>query len=209
MHEALAGHFLATDYEVKDLFRLIMASEAYDRGVKTGATSSETPALAEGAPGQPMRLRGDEVFAALRAGVELPNKTPEAVAPTAAIRFPPPPASTQDLINAAFGNDPSLSAADAPRTMQQALWMMNNEQLQAAINAAPGAGPCSRSCSTTLSDDKTVCERLYARVLARRADGRRGADRDRAHRAELKDRRAGFEDVLWSLVNSAEFTSRR
>lgn len=208
VHEALAGHFLATDYNVKDLFRLIMTTEAYARGVKTGATSAQAPAAAEVAPGQPLRLRGDEVFAALRAGVDLPNKTPAAVAPTAAIRFPPPPASTQDLINAAFGTDPSLSAADAPRTMQQALWMMNNEQLQAAINAAPGAGTMLSKLLDDVSDDKTVCERLYARVLARRPT----ADETRialAHVAELKDRRAGFEDVLWSLVNTAEFTSRR
>jgi hypothetical protein len=185
-----------------------MTSEVYARGLKTGATSAGTSVPAESAAGQPLRLRGDEVFAALRAGVDLPNKTPEAIAPTAAIRFPPPPASTQDLINAAFGTDPSLSAGDAPRTMQQALWMMNNEQLQAAINAAPGAGTMLSKLLDDVSDDKTVCERLYARVLARRPT----ADETQIaleHVADLKDRRAGFEDVLWSLVNTAEFTSRR
>ncbi len=31
----------------------------------------------------------------------------------------------------------------------------------------------------------------------------------REHIAELKDRGAAFEDLLWSLVNSAEFTSKR
>ena len=86
--------------------------------------------------------------------------------------------------------------------------MMNNEQLQAAINAAPGAETMLSKLLDEVSDDKTVCERLYARVLARRPT----ADETRialAHVAGLKDRRAGFEDVLWSLVNTAEFTSRR
>ena len=62
------------------------------------------------------------------------------VAPTDAVRFPPPPKSTRDLVNDAFGSDPSLAPVDAPRTMSQALWMMNNEQLQKQINAAPGSG---------------------------------------------------------------------
>jgi hypothetical protein len=201
VHDALAVHFAATGYDIKDLFRLIANTDAYAAGVRTDAVEkpSDKP---------PLRMRGDEIFAALVLGLELPNVTPKAVAPTAAVRFPPPPASTRDQVNLAFGNDPSLPAVDAPRTMAQALWMMNNEQLQKQINAAAGSGTMLARLLNEESDDSAACEKLYARVLARKptADEVRIA---REHVQSLGDRRTAFEDLLWSLFHSAEFTTRR
>ncbi|MEX2113521.1 MAG: hypothetical protein WD845_10060, partial [Pirellulales bacterium] len=197
------GHFRASAYDVKDLFRLLMHSDAYARGLRMAPASSSEPAKSE-----PLRMRGDEIFAALAVGIELPNVTPPAVAPTAEIRFPPPPASTRDLVNAAFGTDPSLAPLDAPRTMGQALWMMNNEQLQQQINAAPDSGTMLAQLLAEHADDTAACRQLYARVLARQPS----ADEQTialAHIEKLGDRRAAFEDLLWSLVNSAEFTTRK
>ncbi|MGD9722499.1 MAG: DUF1549 domain-containing protein [Pirellulales bacterium] len=203
VHAALAGHFAATGYDIKDLFRLIMHSEAYARGLRLTADGGTSAPAAE-----PLRMRGDEVFAALSFGLSLPNFTPPAVAPTNEVRFPPPPASTRDLVNTAFGTDPSLSPLDAPRTMAQALWMMNNEQLQKQINAAPGSGTLLSKLLDEFADDTIACEQLYARLLARKPTD---AEHEiaRAHVAKLGDRRAAFEDLLWSLVNSAEFTTRK
>ncbi len=135
VHQRLADHFTATGYDIKELLRLITSTAAYRRGVRTAQ-----PATAESVAALPLRLRGDEVFAALAVGIKLPNFLPPKVEPTAAIRFPPPPKSTRDLVNEVFGADPSLSPVDAPRTMAQALWMMNNEQLQRQIDASPDSG---------------------------------------------------------------------
>jgi hypothetical protein len=197
VHDALSRHFTATGYDIKDLFRLIASTDAYRRGVRT-----------QDAPKAPLRLRGDEVFAALAVGIELPNVIPPKIKPTTAVRFPPPPKSTRDLINSAFGTDPSLSPVDAPRTMSQALWMMNNEQLQKQINAAPDSGTMLAKVLAEHEDDLAACVELYTRVLARRptvAERRVALE----HAESLDDRGAAFEDLLWSLVNSAEFTSRR
>jgi hypothetical protein len=202
-HEALSGHFRATSYDVKDLFRVIMKSDAYNRGLRMDAAAASEP----GDP-NPLRMRGDEIFAALAVGINLPNVTPPAVAPTAEVRFPPPPASTRDLVNAAFGTDPSLSPVDAPRTMGQALWMMNNEQLQQQINATPESGTMLAQLLVEEPDDAKASQLLYARVLARQPSD----DELKialAHVSKLGDRRAAFEDLLWSLVNSAEFTTRK
>jgi hypothetical protein len=197
VHEALAGHFTASGYDIKDLFRLVASSEAYRRGLRMPDAG-----LA------PLRLRGDEVFAALAVGIELPNVIPPKVAPTDAVRFPPPPKSTRDLVNEAFGADPSLSPIDAPRTMAQALWMMNNEQLQKEIDARPQSGTMLAKVLSENKDDRAACAELYARVFSRRAsEGEVQVVLE--HVAAVKDRGTAFEDVLWSLVNSAEFTSRR
>lgn len=199
VHNALARHFTATGYDIKELFRLICTSEAYRRGVRTAEASDAAPLL---------RLRGDEVFAALAVGIELPNMTPPKVEPTGAIRFPPPPKSTRDLVNAAFGTDPSLAAVDAPRTMAQALWMMNNEQLQKQIDASPDSGTMLAQLLAANADDAAACREMYTRVFARRptdAELRVALE----HVKKVGDRGAAFEDLLWSMVNSAEFTSRK
>ncbi len=203
VHDALSRHFAATGYDLKDLFRLITTTEAYRRGIRT-ADAATSDSVAE----MPLRLRGDEVFAALVAGIELPNYTPPEVKPTAAVRFPPPPKSTRDLIHAVFGADPSFGPVDAPRTMSQALWMMNNEQLQRQIDASPESGTMLAKLLASESDDKAACQELYSRVLARDATE---AELNLAleHVKAVGDRGAAFEDLLWGLVNSAEFTTRQ
>lgn len=203
VHMALADHFRASDHDLKDLFRLIASTGAYRRGVRTANSQNVESAIAA-----PLRLRGDEVFAALAVGVDLPNVTPPKVEPTAEIRFPPPPQSTRDLVNAAFGNDPSFAPFDAPRTMSQALWMMNNEQLQKQIDASPDSGTMLAELLKSESDDAQAVQKLYQRVLAREA---KDSEVSLAieHVKKLGDREAAFEDLLWALVNSAEFTTRR
>jgi len=196
IHAALAEHFVASGYDMRDLFRLIANSEAYRRGPQ--AENQATPA----------RLRGDEVFAALAAGIGLPNVTPPAIKPTGAVRFPPPPKSTRDLVNDAFGTDPSFAPVDAPRTMAQALWMMNNEQLQKQLSSKPDSGTMLAKLLADESDNQRACEQLYQHVLARPPQP---AELKVAleHIQMLKDRGAAFEDLLWSLLNSTEFTTRR
>ncbi len=171
VHEALAAHFTATGYDVKDLFRLVMNSECYVRGLRMGTNAASSSDATTLTAKDNLRLRADEVFAALQTGIELPDVRPDPVAPTAEIRFPPPPASTRDLVNAAFGVDPSLSPLDAPRTMAQALWMMNNEQLHKQINAEPGSGTMLARLLDEVQADDAACEQLYGRVLARKPTG--------------------------------------
>jgi hypothetical protein len=204
VHQAIARHFAASGFDVKGLFRLVMQSESYRVGLQTPVHEASSGALAEA----PLRLRGDEVFAALAVGIDLPNVTPQAVKPTAAVRFPPPPKSTRDLVREAFAADPSLSSSDTPRTIGQALWMMNNEQLQAQLSGAPGSGTMLVRLLEAQPDDRLLCEQLFERVLARAAT-REEVRIALEHVADQGDRRVAFEDVLWGLVNSAEFSTRR
>jgi hypothetical protein len=85
---------------------------------------------------------------------------------------------------------------------------MNNEQLQQQINAAPESGTMLAQLLVEEPDDAKAGQLLYARVLARQPSN----DELKialGHVSKLRDRRAAFEDLLWSLVNSAEFTTRK
>jgi hypothetical protein len=202
LHNALADHFLASGYDMKSVFRVVMNTRAYQRQLDP---ETHEKAFAEARPKQ---LRGDEVFDSLATAIGLPNVTPEATKPTGAFRFPPPPKSTRDLVNQAFGYDPSFEESRIVRTMAQAMFMMNNEQIQAQIDADPESGTFLAKLLAEQEDDDQVITSLFRAVLARNP-----SDKEREiaarHLEKVKDRGAAFEDLLWSLLNSAEFTTRR
>ena len=204
VHTAVADHFIASQFDVKELFRLVVLSKSYSRGICDGDVKDAKPFAVIPAG----RLRGDEVFESLRVAIELPNITPPQEKATDAIRFPPPPKSTRDLMNDAFGFDPSSEQSNVVRTMQQAMLLMNNEQIQQQINADPASGTMLAKLIAEEMDDAAAVVKLYERVL-----GREPTDKESAiaaeHIATVASRGAAFEDLLWSLVNSAEFVSRR
>jgi hypothetical protein len=111
-------------------------------------------------------------------------------------------------VNRAFGYDPSLGAAFLTKSMPQAMFLMNNEQVQGQISADPASGaPLSKWLAET-SDDGLLVEKLYRQTLGRdpREEERRIA---LDHVRMATERGVAFEDLLWCLINSAEFTTRR
>jgi hypothetical protein len=204
VHAALAGHFVAGEHDFRDLVRLIANTHIYQRAVLDGDPAEKKP-FATIAAG---KLRGDEVFDSLARAIDLPNVTPPAMKPTAEVRFPPPPKSTRDLVNEAFGYDPSSSRESVVRSLQQAMLLMNNRQIQKQIDASPGADTMLAKLLAAETDDIVAVERLYENVLARKPNLKEREIAAR-HLAKLGDRKAAYEDLLWSLVNSAEFVSRR
>jgi hypothetical protein len=206
IHHALAGHFVASGYDHKSLVRLIADTKAYQRSlaVSRDSEADQKPLAAA----YPKKLRGDEVFDSLVTAIGLPNIQPEKPKPTDAIRFPIPPKSTRDLVNEAFGYDPSTEDNLLVRSMKQAMFLMNNVQLQAEIDARPESGTHLAKLLAAEPDDMELAVKLYRGVL-----GRTPSDTELQivlrHLKKINERGPAFEDVLWSLINSAEFTTRR
>jgi hypothetical protein len=203
LHRTIAGHFTATGYDAKGLARMIVSSRVYQRVITPENTPKDAPLGTS-----PQALTGEQVFAALATAIGLPNEAGPQVKHNDAFRFPPPPKGTRDLVCDAFACDPSTDVKNVQRTMPQAMWLMNNAQLSRQIDARPESGTLLARLLAETQDDRAVADALYQRVLARRP-----SDREIAivldHLATVKDRGAAFEDLLWSLVNSAEFTSKR
>jgi len=202
VHAALAEHFAASGYDTKELMRLIVSTRGYEHRAVDLADASRRTALAATAA-----LRGDEVFDSLVATVELPNVRAPAEKATDAVRFPPPPKSTRDLVNDAFGYDPSIAKDNVLRTMKQAMFLMNNQQLQGQVNGAADSGTVLARMLAEEPDDTALIGGLFVRVLAREP-GPRELEMARSHIKTLGNRREAFEDLLWSLLNTAEFTTR-
>jgi hypothetical protein len=202
LHNALADHFLASGYDTKSVVRAVMNTRAYQRQLLPEHIEKPFAAAA------PKQLRGDEVFDSLATAIGLPNVKPAPEKATGAFRFPPPPKSTRDLVNEAFGYDPSFEESRIVRTMSQAMFMMNNEQLQKQIDASPESGTYLSKLLAEQQDDAQAIVSLFRAVLARDPSER---EREIAagHLTNVDGRGKAFEDLLWSLVNSAEFTTRR
>jgi hypothetical protein len=111
-------------------------------------------------------------------------------------------------VNEAFGFDPSSDKSNVNRTMQQAMLLMNNKQIQAQIDASPGADTMLAKLVAAEPDDEAAVTKLYQQVLARKPTPKE-IDIAREHLKTVGDRKTGYEDLLWSMVNSAEFLSRR
>jgi hypothetical protein len=204
VHSQVAEHFIAHDFDVKSVFRLIANTQTYQRELNGDVKDAgrKLPKIIT------TRLRGDEVFQSLVAAIELPNVTPPPTKATAAVRFPPPPQSTRDLVDEAFGYDPSISMRDVSRTMVQAMFMMNNEQIQRQIDARPESGTHLAKILSSTQDDREAIGLLFQDVLVRRPTP---SEEEIAlqHIASVKNRPSAYEDLLWGLLNSAEFTTRR
>jgi len=204
LHQRITGHFIAHKHDPRSVYRLIMNTAAYQRPLKVTAELRQKPFAA--ATAQP--LRGDQVFDSLVTALGLPNVTPPRQKKTAAVRFPPPPKSTRDLVDEAFGYDPSFSDGNIVRTMKQAMFLMNNTQLQQQIDASPESGTFLAQLLKRETEDRKVVTRLYQAVLARNPSAKE-MEILLGHLKQVGDREAAFEDILWSLVNSTEFTTRR
>ncbi len=204
VHQALTNHFAATGHDIKDLFRLILQSEAYQR-----ALTREQHVASAGpyAKAQTVRLRGDEVFQSLERALGLPNVTPSEVKPTAEVRFPPPPRSTRVQIRDAFAYDPSCCPEEVTWNMGQAMLLMNHAEIQVMINADPDSQTALSKLIKREDDDAIAVTKLYLRVLARQPKAPEMSI-ILEHIDHVGDRGAAFEDLLWSLVNSAEFHVR-
>ena len=204
VHQPLTAHFIASGFDAKSLFRVIVNSRAYQQRLADNPSFGEKPFAA----GRTAKLRGDEVFQSLVTAIDLPNVTPPKIAPTKEIRFPPPPKSTKDVVSEVFGFDPSLRPEDVSRTLGQAMLLMNNHQLQAQINADPDKGTALSKLVATESDNAKAVSKLFQLVLARQP-GEAEAKIALEHVSSLPNRGDAFEDLLWSLINSAEFTTKR
>jgi hypothetical protein len=112
------------------------------------------------------------------------------------------------LIGDTFGFDPSLAPGEVFRSMGQAMLLMNNDQVNAQVNSKPGSGTMLATLLESEKDDDAAVRQLFLALLARPATDRE-VTISLNHVKRIGKRGPAFEDLLWSLINSAEFTTKR
>lgn len=187
----LAEHFVARGYDTKWLFQTIMATAAYQ---------SSSPLPGETTEANPSRpLRSDVIFDNLVQALEVTRSAKDQSNQKQR-------GKARQVFQQAFFYDPSLPRDEINPTIPQALLLMNSRQIYQFIRSDRPNTMLGRLL-VEQSDNEDVVETLYLRCL-----GRFPTDQEwrtcLKHLQEEKNRNVACEDILWSLLNTAEFRQR-
>lgn len=196
----LVGAFQAMKYDTRAFLKLALSSNAYQRQTRLGETQDEHLLFAAV---YPSRLDADAFWLSLN------DTLGQIGGPFASFNRLNPlffGRSYEGQFKNLFKFDPSFKPDEIEGAVAQALWMMNNPQIEERIRAKPGT--FLTRVLGEFPDDAQVLRIVYARALARTPSDAELA-RCKAHIAQAKSREEAFEDILWALVNTTEFQSRR
>ena len=208
----LAAQFRAHGHDVRWLYRTILGSEVYGREARSTNSAAGRVAFAANVPS---RLRADQIYDALEQAFDL-DKVAKVVAAAARKKGAGKAAQgvteekaedrLRTVVEHAFGVDPSIPGGDVVGTIPQALYMMNSPLVTRAVQARPGT--MLGQLLAAAGSPREAVEALYLRTLARRPSAKELAV-SLKYLESVGNPREGFEDLLWALVNSTEFISRR
>jgi hypothetical protein len=201
----LAASFRAEKCDIKGLYRLICNSRTYQRRIAAGGSPDEHLNFAAA---YPSRLPAEalwESVANVFGRLNFPAMRSPAALTIAAMnggRAVPLPY----LFVNEFRFDPSLKSDEVEGSIPQALLMMNHPGLNQRIVARPGSVVATLLERYPKDDD--AIRNLYLKTLARRPTPHEHATAV-AHIKKVAKRAEAFEDLLWALINSTEFQTRR
>jgi hypothetical protein len=200
--DALSAGFTASGYDVAWLFRTIASTETYQRQARARDPKAPAPAFASA---NPIRLRADQLYDALARVLGFKDEPLPQDGPMMGMgmggRF-----SRRGQFETLFGFDPSTAPDELTATIPQALFMMNSAFMNSLIRA--GGQTRLRQILDKYKNDDDALSELYLVVHAREPSAKE-AQVCRDYIRDVNNRNEAFEDILWSLLNSTEFQSKR
>lgn len=199
--DLLVDGFVANKYDLKWLVRTIANTQTYQRQVRSHAASPDALPFASQTP---TRLRSDQLFTALATVLGVSEPTPPrgvGMMGLYAINRGP-----RSQFNQIFTFDPSTPQEDITGNVQQALFLMNTPLFR---NASSSTGN-SRLAQIlrSQSDDQDAVAEVYLLTLSREPSDRE-LKACQQYIRDVGNRGEAYEDLLWGLLNSSEFLSRR
>lgn len=198
----LAADFVKHGYDLKHLMRTIMLSQVYRLSSLPNETNLTD--LKNHSRSYRRRLPAEALLDAVCAATGV-KETFTGMPPDALAKQTWNHKLDSQFLDA-FGRPDSSAQCpcerDAKSSVVQALHLMNSTRLQGMLVSAKG-----RAARLAGSGAKTpqIVEELYLACFSRLPDAEEMAIASKAVDVGVQRRQAGIEDVLWSLLNSAEF----
>ncbi|HYO24342.1 MAG TPA: DUF1549 domain-containing protein [Lacipirellulaceae bacterium] len=199
----LSEGFRDSGYSMKWLLRTIMGTEAYQRQSRPRRESGQGTPFAANVP-QP--LRADQLYNCVLSALDRSEPEPARRRGGGGMGGYGRNRGPRGQFNQTFGYDPSDPREGIAGSIPQVLAMMNSPEVAgAASGLRPGL--LKRLLAETPADDDLVLE-VYLQTLSREPCPDELATAV-AYLAGPHPRREAAEDLLWALLNSAEFRHRR
>jgi len=213
--DALAQHFIASGYDLKQLIRDITRSQTYQlSAVPNHYNKADRQNFSRY---YAKRLTAEVLFDSVNTVTRTPSAFPGLPAGTRAISLPDNSFNAGSYFLTVFGRPESSSACECERTQEaslaQALHLLNAKDIQEKL--ASDSGAAAKLAADPRSDDEKLRE-LYLTAYARTPDDgelalakthlakpRKSADGQPLDAAKAK--RQGYEDILWAILNTKEF----
>lgn len=212
--DALAKHFIAGKYDLKDLVRTICRSSTYQlSSIPNEFNKSDTQHYSRY---YPERLAAEVLFDSVNDVAESTGGFAGMPAGTRALQLPDNSFNASSYFLTVFGRPEGSSACECERQMDaslaQSLHLFNSKELQDKL-ANAGGRAAKLAADNTRGDDEKVRE-LYLLAYGRGPEpeelsfavhhiGRLVKDKD--GKMVPADKRQGYEDIVWALVNTKEF----
>ncbi len=192
----VGASFQATDFDVKRFFRLVLNTKTYQRQIRPGNKALFTAAT-------PTRLNADALWESLTGVLGTFGGPQPPMGPRGARRQL---TGFEGLFKLEFAFDPSLKPDEVEGSIPQALMLMNSPQVNARLRVQ-GTNLLAHILKDHPEDDEAV-RMVYLRTLARKPTDQE-LEKCRNYIAKAGKRSEAFEDILWALLNSTEFQTKR
>lgn len=199
----LNSEFVASDFDMKHLMRLIMNSRTYQLAATTNPGNAQDQRFYSHA--QARRLPAEVLLDAICAATGEPETFVGYPRGMRVIQVPDPGVDSWFLT--VFGRSQRVTACACERagdvTLPQLLHLQNGEELTAKIRSGGGR---LQQLLTAGSDDETLIRELFLASLSRQPTVEElTAVQGQLGTVEQGDRAAVFQDLFWALLNSREF----
>ncbi len=201
----LAKDFVAHDYDLKHLLRTVLNSRTYQLSARTNPTNADDIRYFSHA--LPRLLTAEQLLDAVSDVTGVPERFAGLPPGTRAVQLPDGEVNHPFLKT--FGQPARELPCECERehdgSLTQALQLINGPTLHEKLRR-----PDNRLGKLLASQrpDEEVLEEVYLAALGRPPLPSE-AEAARAYLAAAPDRRRGWEDLLWALLNANEFLFRR
>lgn len=203
--DVLADGFVQNQYDVKWVFQTIANTAAYQREVRSRDGDEYIPPFAVSTT---TRLSSDQIFDSLATvlGTSAENMRNSANLPGGMTMRRRGANFAKLAFQQTFGVDPSTPKDEMIGNVPQALFMMNNVLVE-QMTRASGETRLARILRDQ-SDDADALSELYLLILSRDPSPTE-IEINKNYITQTANRSEAFEDIMWSLLNSTEFLSKR